>query len=293
MKKQFIILALFIVFGFFTFVNAAEQEEIDFLLFFPNSGDQFVNTEQANIQLDNLAKYLRERSLVSGQIIVYGYAAVADNEIEPLNLSMDRAVFVINELQKRGVSGDLFSDPVAYGAVNLWGSNSDEESRIPNRRVRILLDGNFLTPLVIQAAEPEIVPAIIEDTVSETGSKFPWKLLLFLLLIPLIIALILLAASHRKKPTDDTAGEEAPQVSAVTPPPAPPVAATREREVDLDEEIRLRAYELSGRRSDWEGDMDGDWYMAMCEILPRYEAAGYRIDFMNGHWMAIITEIKK
>ena len=289
MKKLFFILALFILFGSLAFADTAEQEEIDFLLFFPNSSNQFVNTEQANIQLDNLAKYLKEKNLVPGQIGVYGYAAVAENEIEPISLSMNRAVFVINELQKRGVSKDLFSDPVAYGAVNLWGSNSNEETRIPNRRVRILLDGDFLTPVIIQATEHEPAPAIIEDAVSEPGFKFPWKLLLLLLLIPLII---LLMALRRKKPVASTEEKPLPASPALLS-QGPIAVAADESVLDLDEEIRRRAYELFEQRHGQNGDMDGDWYMAVCEICPRYEKAGYKVSIKGEHWMAAITKLRR
>ena len=101
MRKLLLTLILFAFCTIF-FVGAADdQEEIDFLLFYPNSGNKFVNEKQAAFQLDNLAKYLKGKTLVPGQIIIYGYAAEADNDIDSLELSKNRAVFVIDE---RGAS---------------------------------------------------------------------------------------------------------------------------------------------------------------------------------------------
>ena len=45
--------------------------------------------------------------------------------------------------------------------------------------------------------------------------------------------------------------------------------------VNLEEEIRVRAYELSQQRNGQYGDMDGDWYAATKEVCARYEANGY------------------
>ena len=156
MKKKYFILIIFVFCGLLAF---GEVDELDYLLFLPNSSNQFVNNEQAVIQLDKLSKYLMEKKLTKGQIFVYGYAAEVKNDIEPMNLSKDRALFVVNELQKRGVSKEFFSDPVAYGSVELWGNNTNEQERGPNRRVRIMLDGNVLTPSAIKVVEPAPAPA--------------------------------------------------------------------------------------------------------------------------------------
>ena len=277
MKKVYFLLSFFIFCCFLIFGDAGEQEEIDFLLFLPNSSSQFVDEEQASIQLDNLAKYIMGRDLVPGQISVYGYAAYVQNDIEPVSLSRDRAVFVISELQKRGISKELFSDPVAYGSVDLWGSNINEENRGPNRRVRIMLEGAFISPGAIQTVDPQPIPE--EVYAGEPGSGFPWKYLLPLLLLPLII---FLASRGRKKDT------------GVIPEKAQSVASevlTSNVVVDLDEEIRRRAFELYLQRNCENGDADGDWYMAVCDICPRYEADGYRLD-LAGHWQATKTFVR-
>jgi hypothetical protein len=172
------------------------------------------------IQLDNLARYLLGKNLTSGQIYVYGYAAFAVNDVDPVNLSRERALFVIGELQRRGVSRNLFSDPVGHGSVNLWGRNTDEDDRSPNRRVRVILDGNIVTPETIKEpeiiiepetikeSEPEIVissaddrePVSQEAAAEKSGVKFPLLFLFPLLLLVLIAALVYLLSRRKKSP---------------------------------------------------------------------------------------------
>jgi hypothetical protein len=201
---------------------------------------------------------------------VYGYSAAFANDTDATDISMDRAIFVINELQKRGVSGDFFSDPVAYGAVDLWGGNTDEENRGPNRRVRILLDGNFLTPAAIQAVEPEVpISAIDEEVVDEEVvivqkvstekkcSLFPWILLPLLLLLLLALLLLLLC---RKKKTVTV--------------------------VNLDEEIIFCSYMLYLQRNGQSENAYEDWLKAVAIICAKYEADGYQTYAENGSWWA-------
>lgn len=280
MKKLCLVLVFFALLG--ALAGGTEgHEEIDFLLFLPNSGNQFVNENQAMIQLDNLAKYLADRVLMPGQIIVYGYTAEAVNDIEPIDLSRDRALFVINELQKRGISKEYFSAPVAYGSVDLWGANTSEEDRIPNRRVRILLDGGFLTPDSIKAVEPasKDEKAIgSEDAARESSSGIPWKILLPLLFLALIAALIFLLFRRGKEQVEKTAQEESqPQATAA------PVKYTV---VNLEDEIRRRAYELYMERNGQNGSEAGDWYIAVPEIRARYESEGYETYTEEGTWYA-------
>ena len=321
MKKVLLITALVLFGGLLAFAASGDEaEEIDFLLFFPNSSSRFVNDEQANIQLDILARYLLERNLSPGQIIVFGYAAVADNDIEPVNFSRERALFVMQELQKRGVSSSLFSEPVGYGSVNLWGSNANEEDKIPNRRVRILVDGSFLTPAIIaaeteaRAVIPELVPAEAEkdNTAVKTSFEFPWGILLLLLLLLLLLALLLFLLKRKKSPAlrqlDEPEPAEAPLPAAAPPsppePPAPPEpepviaavppppqsAPTREIVVDLEEEIRFRAYELYLERGCLDGYREEDWHTAVFQVCSRYEAAGYSANYDDWRWKAAKTE---
>jgi hypothetical protein len=224
------------------------------------------------IQLDNMAGYLLNKNLVSGQIFVYGYAAAVVNDIEPVVLSRDRALFVINELQKRGLSGELFADPIGYGSVDLWGSNADEGDRGPNRRVRILLDGNILTPAIVQAPEPEITISKIEPDEKpiphekdRVRSKFPWWILLLALLA--VLALLLLGLKRKKRPAGETK----------IVPIAVPLAPIEKIKVLEEEEIRLYAYGLYEQRNGQNGNAEGDWYRAICELTAYYEARGYRV----------------
>jgi hypothetical protein len=298
MRKWRLAFILFVFFGFLAFGDTTEQEEIDFLLFSPDSSDLFVNEEQAMVQLDSLARYLTSRDLSPGQVYVYGYAAFAENDIEPVNLSRDRARLIINELQKRGVPQNLFADPVGHGSVDLWGSNIDEEGRIPNRRVRIVLDDKILTLQAVKAAEPEvniasidIEEAPIRQESAADKSKFPWWLLL---LLPILALLFLLL--KKKKSTDGKTAEpkkvEEPK-PAPAPIPAPAAAsepvkpiATSTFTVNLEEEIRFRAYELYLQRNGHSVNEYEDWCRAVIEISAKYEANGYQVYREYDNWWA-------
>jgi hypothetical protein len=213
--KKLSLVSLFLFFiTLFAFGAPENPEEIDHLLFLPDESRLFVNEAEAMIQLDNLARYLLGKNLASGQIYVYGYAAFAENDVDPVNLSRERALFVTGELQRRGVSRNLFSDPVGHGSVSLWGRNTDEEDRSPNRRVRVILDGNIVTPEIInepeiiKESEPEIVissaddrePVSQEAATEKSGAKFPLWLLFLLLFLALIAALIYLLSRRKKSP---------------------------------------------------------------------------------------------
>ena len=291
MKKRCLVSILFVFIGFWAFGDPEEQEEIDYLLFLPDSSSLFVNEEQAMVQLDNLAKYLMGRNLIPGQIYVYGYAAFAVNDIEPVNLSRDRALLVINELQKRGVSQNMFSAPVGLGSVDLWGSNTDEEGRSPNRRVRVVLDDKVLTPETLKTAEPVIkissidnvedvgAPITQESTTAGSKSKFPWWFLLLLPLLGLIFFLL-----KKKK----SAGGETAEPKKVEEPASEPVKpiVTSTFTVNLEEEIRFRAYELYLRRNGQSENVYEDWCRAVFEISAKYEADGYQVFSENENWWA-------
>ena len=281
MRKLYFLLAFFISGAFMVFSGpGAQTEEIDYLLFLPDSGNQFVNDEQANIQLDKIAGYLKTKNLAQGQIVVYGYAAFASSGSDPVNLSRERALFVVNKLQKRGVPADLFSEPVANGAVNLWGDNASEESKSPNRRVRITASGTILTPAKIVTPEPAAQTAAIDNTPKEqsTGSdfRFNWMWLIPLLLIAF---LAIFALKRRKKSGAIQPAEEA----------APLAETTRQVTVDLENEIRRYAYELYTQRGAQNGDADSDWYAAVVKICSLYNDDGYTTGKVNGRWQAVKT----
>jgi len=198
MKKLFLLMIAFTLFGLWAFGETSEQEETGFLLFLPNSSSGFVNEGEAMVQLDLLAGYLLNRNLIPGQIQVHGYAAAVKNDIEPVDLSRDRALFVMNELQRRGVPRHLFSKPEAHGEVNFWGSNLSEEERRPNRRVVILLDTGLAIPAAIAANETALGPR--ELTPNEPGARFCW---IWILLLLLILAAIIFFAARRGKKTED------------------------------------------------------------------------------------------
>jgi hypothetical protein len=295
MKKFVFVLILFAFFGFLAFADNNEQEEVGYLVFALNSSSQFVNQQQAAVQLDTIANYLASKNLYPGQIHAYGYTAAAANDIDSEILSRDRAIFVINELQKRGVSKELFSDPVGYGAVDTWGSNISERDKIPNRRVRIVLDSNVIEPESVHVLDfGAAFVNIIDNDVSDTGTtmqesslserrfKFPWILLL--LLLALIAALLFSKLWRNKK---------SPKLDAVARPvivDAPIIAvapvATGEITVNLDNEIRSRSYELYQQRNGQNEDHVADWHIAVQQICCKYEADGYETYAADGSWWA-------
>ena len=291
MKKLYLISFFLILIVSFAFGGPENQEEIDYLLFLPNSGSQFVNEAQAMIQLDNLAKSLLGKELTQGQIIVYGYAAYAVNDIDSENLSRDRALFVISELQKRGVPQNLFSDPAGLGSVDIWGGNTNEEDRSPNRRVRVVLDSSIVTTETIKAAEPEIIisakdekePVTHEAVTEKSASIFPWRL--FLILLALIAALIYLLSRRRKSPAAKPA--EPVKAEPVKAEPSAAAVIVSKKTVNLDEEIRRRAYELYLERGGQEGDAAGDWHKALTEVCAKYESTGYKTYFEGECWFAL------
>ena len=309
MKKMYLTFIFFVFCGFFVFGDTDMREEVDFLLFSPNSGNRFENEEQAFIQLNNLAKYLSNKNPRPGQIIVYGYAAYAPNEIKSSDLSIERALTVMYELQKRGISEELFADPVGYGAVYLWGNNDNESARKLNRRVRVLLDGESPMPVTqeiinAEADHPKVKPAnplIVQKAPVAWKNKpikstlpFPWLLLLILAVFLLLFLLLLGKRSQKSVHNEETADVE-PQLSQmnITPEFTPvPKAAMTTYTVNLDEEIRARAYELSQqRRVDEQRDENGDyreqdWYKAVHEISAWYTACGHSVYNDDGCWWA-------
>jgi hypothetical protein len=209
----------------------------------------------------------------------------------------------MEQLRKRGIAQELFSEPVAYGSVDLWGNNANEADRVPNRRVRIILDGAVLTQAVLAPVESEIsIPAADESETVETedvtreetpeksGSPFPWIWLL--LLIPLALLLFLFSRRKRKPKTAKQVPAEEARVNApvaITDTPVIiPVTTVKTSEliVNLDEEIRYRAYVLYLLRYGQNEDHINDWYRAVTEVCSRYDSSGYQTYRSEGSWWA-------
>jgi hypothetical protein len=226
-----------------------------------------------------MTKYLIKKNLGAGQIAVHGYAANVANDIDSMSLSKDRALFVISELQKRGLSRDLFADPEAYGSVDEWGNNADEENRSLNRRVRILVEGVIQTPAIARSDEPKTEPPPVkreepmqeEASIAESSFHFPWWLLL-LLLLALLAALLFLAIKRKK----NLASEAALLAPPVQKEPEPKTVPVKIRILE-EEEIRRYSFGLYEQRHGMNGDEVGDWYQAVSELTAHYEARGYKV----------------
>jgi hypothetical protein len=300
-KKLCLLIVFFLLFGLIANSDPQDdKEEVDYLLFQPNMGNRFVDERQASVQLDNLARFLLGKNLAAGQIYVYGYSADVPNDIDPDTLSFDRAIFIVNELIKRGVTQNLFSPPVAYGVTSNWNDNSIRDSLSPNRRVRILLLGETQVIITPELAEIEIEPEIIiatypdeidtGDTDDKPKNGFPFFILLFLL-IPLLLLLLLALMRKKKqekpkpaktvkpKPVAKPEPAAEPKPAMMPPPPGPGrrpksaklIAAETESGLDLEELIRRRAYQHYAERGYAHGCHDTDWYVAEEEILAWYE----------------------
>jgi hypothetical protein len=122
-----------------------------------------------------------------------------------------------------------------------------------------------------------------KKSTDESRSKFPWEILLALLAVALIAAIIFFASKNRKSSTGKTVRETSkpdikPMIAAS--------AAPSHTIVNLEEEIRCRAYELYLQRNGQNEDVDKDWYKAVSDICARYEAAGYQTYTADGSWWA-------
>lgn len=231
--------------GSAAFGESGKQEELAFLLFSPNSSSQFEDPAQAKIHLDAVAQYIKDKEIIPRQIYVYGYTADVNNGIDPVQLSINRALFVIQELQKRGIPGDLFADPVGHGPVDLWGDNTNESDRRPNRRARILVENVLLTldmvtgtateekpfkdqpekPLQKKPEKPAKKPPkepseqwhFPKLQLPQVHLPFPWWLLL--LVLPVIAAVMLLAKRIKDAPAKPK--QPKPEKPAPAPKPEP------------------------------------------------------------------------
>jgi hypothetical protein len=169
-----------------------------------------------------------------------------------------------------------------------------------------VLDDKVLTPETIKEpetiieSEPEIIissaddkePVSHETTTEKSGAKFPWRFLLMLLLFALIAALAYFLSKRKKaKPAESVKAEPEKEESVEEAPAAASVINTM-RTVNLDEEIRLRAYELYLERGSQDGNMDGDWYRAETEICAKYKTDGYQTYFDGVSFQASLQETK-
>jgi hypothetical protein len=240
---------------------------MDHLLFLPNSSSMFVNEVQAAIQLDDTAKYLKSRNPGPGQVLVYGYTADVANGVDSVGLSRDRALFVINELEKRGVSRDIFAIPIGYGQVNHWGNNSSEKDRSLNRRVRIFLDDTILTPNIMQNGE-SLIPSPVQYANEAARPKIPWWLL-FLALLAATASVLYLVFACKESSSNGIVPQK-------TPVPIPAAEKVKIKILER-EEISNYAYGLYQQRNCQDGSEAEDWDQSIRDLTEYYEARGYQV----------------
>ncbi len=203
----------------------------------------------------------------------------------------------MEELQKRGISKELFADPVGYGAVYQWGNNTDENDRKLNRRVRILLDGESPMPVTneIITAETELPVEATRNSVvdnkktlapeyiyNESIFKFPWWVIPLLALLMLLLLLF----KERSRKQVQTKNEQPQTPITEKGHEFIPKEAMTTWMVNLDDEIRLRAYELSLERDGLGDYREQDWYNAVQEISAWYTACGHLVFTDGGYWWA-------
>jgi hypothetical protein len=88
--------------------------------------------------------------------------------------------------------------------------------------------------------------------------------------------------------------ESVPAVTKTAEPAAAPAVTSKSSElpatstvtVNLEEQIRFRAFELYLQRNGQSENADEDWYRAVVEISAKYEAAGYQVYIASGYWWA-------
>jgi hypothetical protein len=173
---------LFFLQGFLMF---SEQIDYGYILFQPNQSEFYVEPERVSRQLDELAEELKQLVLNDGQIHVSGYTAMVENDIDDITLSEARARKIIGELQGRGIPPSLFAQPLAKGSTFVWGANTSESERGPNRRVTLFVD---------KMDPPQVI--VEEPPSDEPVSSFPWWMLIVLLIIIVIAGVIWLIAKR-------------------------------------------------------------------------------------------------
>ena len=113
------------------FGQSGRLEEYGSFLFRPDSSTAFVDEVQVSKELDELAVTLKGMNLVPGSIKVHGYAARSNQFlVYSTGLAYNRAVFVIEELHKRGITWELFASPVGYGEIIVFGNEPAENRRV-------------------------------------------------------------------------------------------------------------------------------------------------------------------
>jgi Sec-independent protein translocase protein TatA len=121
------------------FAQSSESEELGHVIFAPDSTN-FENGIEAKSLLDKYAQKITETSSKEKQVHIMGYTAIFKNDVDPLQLSTDRANTVFNELKARGISSERIDLPKGNGETDNWGDNIVSENRKPNRRVTVSID---------------------------------------------------------------------------------------------------------------------------------------------------------
>lgn len=194
MKKIKVLLSILLFFATCSVVfsqSTSETKEIGYIIFAPDTAI-FENEVEAKILLDQYAKKINDIPSYDRQIHINGWTAIFDNDIDPIQLSTDRANVVLNELKLRGISEERLDIAKGNGGTSIFGNNNTPEERKLNRRVIISIDEIS----VIQAkVEPANVPSKLSEIPKPDRQAFKinWKkVLIAVLIIVAVVALVLL-----------------------------------------------------------------------------------------------------
>jgi len=191
-----------------------------------------------------------------------------------------------------------------FCCLSIFGDNRTRETEIPAiEDVNAVVDEPLAPEIVLEVAPavaPVVAPVVAPNAAPEAGPnkaslKIPWWIL------PIMAIYLLLFFLIKKRPRKHihkagvTDGKVLVSEADIEPNFIPTEAVTT-CTVNLDEEIRSRACELSRQRHACPQDTDlqdrledyqeQDWYDAVQEISALYTARGHSVYSDDGYWWA-------
>ena len=181
----------FFVFSAIVFPAFAENKTADIgYILFKGDLSEYENISNAKELLDGYANKINELLLKNKNsfVRIYGYTAIFPNETDAMELSLNRANIIQNELINRGIEKSRFKEVIGKGNTNIWGNNSTEIERKTNRRVVISIE--YEEQIVENTTiEKEAKPLPI---IEKSKWNINWWMVLLILAIIIIIVLIVI-----------------------------------------------------------------------------------------------------